>query len=177
MNQLTQEQSLENFAFSQVQVREIHEPVEIDRGGFDQDILFESVPLDSYNLSYTCLLIPRFPSHQIKGDLADMLPQRMQQICISYGWNLEFTSAQAEYFQWGVSVPPSTSPSLLMQKTRLETSSQIMADFGWIKRENLSGDFWAPGYLVVLGTRPHPEEMIHQFIRLTRSKQGLSSLY
>jgi REP element-mobilizing transposase RayT len=142
----------------------------------DLDVLLEPVNPESYDLSYTCLLIPRFPSHQLKGDLADYLPQWLQQICVSYGWQLEFTTVDPDYFQWALRVPPSVPPGHFMQVIRYQTSDFILSNFGRIRRENLSNDFWAPGYLVVLGTRPHPKEMIEQYIRLTRRQQGLHKL-
>ena len=109
-------------------------------------------------LSYTGLLIPRFPSHQLIGDLAEYLPQWLQQICVSYGWRLEFTTVLPDYFQWVLIVAPSVPPGYFMQAVRSETSKLILSNFGHIKRENLSDDFWAPGYLVVLGARPHPKD-------------------
>lgn len=145
--------------------------------GSSQDILLEPVISELYNLSYTCLLIPRFPSHQLKGDIADEMPGWLQQICISFGWRLEFITVHSEYCQWAMAVPPSTSPGRFMQQIRYDTSEKIFSTFGRIRRENLSNDFWAPGYLVVLGTRPHPQEMINQYIRLTRRQQGLNTLF
>jgi REP element-mobilizing transposase RayT len=158
-----------SFSFFQTDEKEVAQS--------NQDILLEYVDSEFYSLSYTCLLIPRFPSHQLKGDLADNLPQWHQQICLSYGWRLEFITVQPDYFQWAILVPPSTAPGRFMQQIRFNTSEMILSHFGHIRRENLSDDFWAPGYLVVLGTRPHPEEMISQYIHLTRRQQGLSNLY
>jgi REP element-mobilizing transposase RayT len=173
MDQSTQEKLMEAYPFSLFQTKETKE---IEVPDSNQGVLLEPVYPESYNLSYTCLLIPRFPSHQLKGDLADLLPQWLQQVCISYGWSLEFITVDPDYFQWAIIVTPSTSPSYFMQHIRHETSKMILSHFGRIKRENLSNDFWAPGYLVVLGTRPHPENMIHQYLRLTRSQQGLTKL-
>jgi REP element-mobilizing transposase RayT len=141
----------------------------------NQDVILEPIHSESYDLSYTCLLIPRFPSHQIKGDLAAYLPQWLQQICISYSWQLEFTSPQQDFFQWALRVNASVPPVQFMQAIRYETSKFILSNFGHIARENLSNDFWAPGHLVVLGIRPHPKEMIEQYIRLTRRQQGLNT--
>jgi REP element-mobilizing transposase RayT len=142
----------------------------------NKDVLLEPVYPDAYNLSYTCLLIPRFPSHQLVGDLADYLPQWLQQVCVSYGGRLEFITVEPDYFQWALSVLPSVSPGQFMQQIRDDISKMIFSNFGRIKRENLSNDFWAPGYLVVLGIRPHPVEMVKQYIRLTRRQQGLHKL-
>lgn len=141
-----------------------------------EGVLLEPVYPESYDLSYTCLLLPRFPSHQLKGDLANYLPQWLQQVCISFGWRLEFVNVDPDYFQWSISVLPATPPGRFMQQIRYDTSELILSHFGRIKQENLSNDFWAPGYLVVLGTRPHPREMVEQYIRLTRRQQGLNTL-
>lgn len=173
MNQSTQEKTKAPPSFSLFQTKQVEEN---EVTGFSRDVLLEPVYPESYNLSYTCLLIPRFPSHLLEGDLADLLPQWLQQICISYGWRLEFITVHPNYLQWAVLVAPSTSPGHFMQQIRNDTSKMIFFNFGRIKRENLSNDFWAPGYLVVLGTRPHPEEMINQYIRLTRRQQGLNTL-
>lgn len=141
-----------------------------------EGVLLEPVYPESYDLSYTCLLIPRFPAHQLKGDIANYLPQWLQQVCISFGWRLEFVNVDPGYFQWSISVLPATPPGRFMQQIRYDTSELILSHFGRIKQENLSNDFWAPGYLVVLGTRPHPKEMVEQYIRLTRRQQGLNTL-
>lgn len=140
----------------------------------DENVLLEPVSPESYDLSYTCLIIPRFPSHILRGDLALRLPEWLGQICVSYGWKLGFTNVQPEYLQWSIRVSPSVPPGYIMHVTRNETSKFTFEHFPRFKRENLSGDFWAPGYLVILGMRPHPAQMVEQFIRLTRRQQGLS---
>jgi REP element-mobilizing transposase RayT len=139
----------------------------------DENVLLEPVSPESYDLSYTCLIIPRFPSHQLKGDLAVHLPQWLSQICLSYSWRLGFTNVHPEYLQWSIRVSPSVSPGKFIHLTRTETSKFTFEYYPRFKRENLSDDFWAPGYLVILGMRPHPEPMVEQFIRLTRRQQGL----
>lgn len=140
----------------------------------DENVLLEPVAPESYDLSYTCLTIPRFPSQKLKGDLAGFLPQWLQQICVSYGWRLAFTNVDLEYLQWAIRVSPSDPPGYFMQVIRQETSAFTFEHFPRLKKVNLKDDFWAPGYLVILGVRPHPPQMVEQFIRLTRRQQGLS---
>jgi REP element-mobilizing transposase RayT len=140
------------------------------------DVVFEMVHSECYELSFTCLLIPRFPSHQLKGDLANYLPDWLQQICVSFSWPIEFTTVDPGYFQWGLRANASTAPTHIMQTIRSETSKMVLSTFGKIARENLSDDFWAPGHLVVLGIRPHSDDMITQYIRMIRKQQGLITL-
>ncbi len=139
----------------------------------DENVLLEPISPESYDLSYTCLIIPRFPQHILRGDIAGYMPKWLQQICISYGWRLGFTNVQPEYFQWAIRVSPSVPPGYFMQVIRHETSAFTFEYFPKFKKENLMKDFWAPGYLVILGMRPHPPQMVDQFTRLTRRQQGI----
>jgi len=60
-----------------------------------------------------------------------------------------------------------------MHVVREQTSLHVLTDFPRLKRENHSGDFWAPGYLIIWGSQPHPIEIIQRFIRQTRQQQGI----
>lgn len=127
-----------------------------------------------YQLNYACLLVPRFSSHYLTGDLAARLSEWLPNICIAFGWRLEFQAVRPEYMQWVVSVPPNTSPGYLMRIIRQQTSEKIFAEFPRMKRENPSGDFWAPGYLIMGGTQPHPPQLVKDYIKQTRDRQGIS---
>jgi REP element-mobilizing transposase RayT len=140
----------------------------------NNDVLLESIHPEAYDISYTCLLIPGQPNQQLKGDLAELLPQWLKQICTSYHWQIEFITVNPDYFQWGLRVIPSTQTGQFMQKIRNKTSELILSKFEKIHGNNSNNDFWATGYLVVLGTRPHPKEMIEQYIRLSRRQQESS---
>jgi REP element-mobilizing transposase RayT len=138
----------------------------------DDYAVFESVASNPYDVSYTALVIPRFGSHYLIGDLANNLPDWMQQICVSFGWRLDFLIVDHEYLEWGIHVPPTTPPIYFMRIIRQQTSLQILSDFPRIRRENLSNDFWAMGYLVASGTLPYPSGVIQQFIQQIRERQG-----
>jgi REP element-mobilizing transposase RayT len=140
----------------------------------NENVVLEPIYPEAYDLSYTCLLIPGHPLHQLNGDLAKLLPQWLQQICASYNWQIEFVTVNPDYFQWGLRVIPSTQTGQFMQKIRHGTSELILSTFENIRNKNSTNDFWASGYLVVLGTRPHPKEMIEQYIRLSRRQQESS---
>ena len=137
-------------------------------------IVVEPASPAMYNLTYACLLVPRFSAHFLTGDLAAKLSVWVQDICISYGWRLEFQAVRPEYLQWVVNVPPATSPGYLMRIIRQQTSEKILAEFPRLKRENPSGDFWAPGYLIMGGGQPHPPQLVRDYIRQTRQRQGVT---
>ena len=69
------------------------------------------------------------------GDLLDQLGEWVPQICIAFGWRLEYISVRPEYLQWIVNVPPATSPGYLMRILRQHTSEKIFAEFPRFKKE------------------------------------------
>lgn len=136
-------------------------------------IVLEPASPAMYNLNYACLLVPRFDTHHLTGDLADQLAEWVTQVSIAFGWRLEHISVRPEYLQWVVSVPPATAPGYIMRIVRQQTSDRIFGEFLRLKNENPSGDFWAPGYLIMGGANPHPQKLVRDFIHQTRHRQGL----
>ena len=135
-------------------------------------VMLEPIAPGLYNLTYACLLVPRFSSHYLTGDMSDRLSEWLPQICIAFGWRLEYLAVRPEYVQWVVNVPPATSPGYLMRIVRQQTSEKIFHEFPRMKKENPSGDFWAPGYLIMGGTQPHPPQLVKDYIKQTRTRQG-----
>ena len=137
-------------------------------------VMLEPISPGLYNLTYACLLVPRFSSHYLTGDLSDRLSEWVPQICIAFGWRLEYLAVRPEYVQWVLNVPPATSPGYLMRIVRQQTSEKIFTEFSRMKKENPSGDFWAPGYLIMGGSQPHPPQLVKDYIKQTRTRQGYS---
>jgi REP element-mobilizing transposase RayT len=137
------------------------------------EVTFEPISTDPYELSYACLLIPRFSTHHLTGDLENDLYTWMAHIFISFGWKLDFLSVRPDYLQWIIRVPPSASTAIFMNIIRQQTSRDILENFPRFKKEVRSNDFWAPGYLVIVSISPHPPKMIKDFIKYTRQQQGI----
>jgi len=136
-------------------------------------VMLEPITAGLYNLTYACLLVPRFTSHYLTGDISDRLSEWLPQICVAFGWRLEYLAVRPEYVQWVLNVPPASSPGYLMRIMRQQTSEKIFAEFPRMAKENPSGDFWAPGYLIMGGTQPHPPQLVKDYIKQTRSRQGI----
>ena len=125
------------------------------------------------HLNYTCVLVPRLPQHYLTGDLADRLPQWVQQLCLAFGWRLEGIAIRPEYLQWSVQVSPSISPGNLVRIIRQRSSFHIFSQFPHLREQNPSGDFWATGYLIVSGAQPPSAQLLRDYINQTRKRQGL----
>lgn len=125
------------------------------------------------SLNYGLLLLPRLPEHHLVGDLADRLPLWISQLSVAFAWRLEHISVRPEYLLWNASASPDLAPGRIVRDIRRHTSSRIFDQFPLLGRENPSGDFWAPGFLLISGSKPPPVELVRDFIRQTRRNQGL----
>jgi REP element-mobilizing transposase RayT/DNA-binding NarL/FixJ family response regulator len=126
----------------------------------------------TYNLSFACVMIPRFPHHHLTSDLATRIGEWIPQICVAFGWRVEHLAIRPEYVQFMVNVPPATSPGYLMRIITKVTSQRVFTSFPRFNDENPSGEFWAPGYLILSSTQLPPHRMVKDFIAQTRKRQG-----
>ncbi len=125
------------------------------------------------SLNYTCVLLPRYPQHYLSGILGENLANWMPQLCIAYGWRLERISLRPQYMQWSIQVAPTVSPGYMVRILRDETSRRIFKIKPELQLENMLNDFWAPGYLVMSGYLPPTQQVLDDFIKQTRRRQGL----
>ncbi len=137
-------------------------------------MIVESASAAMAQLNYACLLLPRLTAHYLTGDIADNLSKWIPDICVAFGWRLEFLAVRPEYLQWVANVMPNTSPGYVMRVMRLQTSERIFEEFPRLKRENPSGDFWAPGYLIMSSLQPHPPQLVKDYIVQIRRRQGIA---
>jgi REP element-mobilizing transposase RayT len=144
------------------------------QAGPEQKFVMRVLSPAIYTLQYACLLLPRLPDHLLTGDLSVRLTYWLPRLMMAFGWRLERLAMQADYLHWIVSVPPEASAEYVLERTRIHTSEQIFQEFPRLKLENPSGDFWAPGYLVMTGTIALPENVVRQYIAHTRYRQGFS---
>jgi REP element-mobilizing transposase RayT len=142
-------------------------------GTDDGHIVLEPASAGMYHLTYACLLVPRFASHFLTGDIADKLSEWLPIISVAFGWRLEHLAVRPDYLQWVANVPPATSPGYLMRVMRQQVSDKIFIAFPRLKKDNPSGDFWAPGYLIMGGMQPHPPQLVKDYIKQVRQRQGI----
>jgi REP element-mobilizing transposase RayT len=135
------------------------------------DVVLERVTADPYEISYACLLIPRFQDHRLQGDVEEDLRELMKDICLETGWTLDYLAIQPEYLQWIVRARGSTSAYGIMQVFRRRTSRAILEDFPLLTQRGPMHDFWAPGCVMIPHEEPHPLARVREFINLTRRQQ------
>jgi DNA-binding response OmpR family regulator/REP element-mobilizing transposase RayT len=127
-----------------------------------------------YNLSYACVLIPRLPQHTLTGDLGRRMGEWLQTIHLAFGWRLAHLAVRPSYLLWVSDISPKTSPASLIKTIRKQISGWVFQEFPRLEEENPSGEFWAPGYMMITtGQLPKAEEL-QAYIQNTRSRQGIN---
>ena len=152
------------------------EPSEDFLLGPDEAISADGGTLDAYGILYSCLLTPRFTTRALSGHLAALLQKDLPQICISFGWRLESVEVMYDCLQWLVRVPPTEAIAEAINRVRKRTSQHIFEEFPELLRENLSHDFWAPGFSVRAGAQPHSTAKIRAYVLKTRRGAGYDLL-
>lgn len=124
----------------------------------------ESSQLDAPRIPYSCVLTPRFESSRLTTDLAGILRGVLPQICISYGWWLDFLEVMVDCLHWVAILPPTETVAAHVQTVRRLTSACLLDAFPEYFRENFSKDFWAPGYSVRAGSQGHTALEIQSYV-------------
>ena len=138
----------------------------------DEGAQMDVISQGPMELTYACVMIPRFADHYLTGDITLSLPVWMKEICISYGWRLEGIVIRPGYIHWLIAVPLAASPAQIIRIIRRHTSQKILSEFPRYKQQNLAGDFWAPGCSFAMGSQMQDQEAINSFIHETRKQQG-----
>jgi REP element-mobilizing transposase RayT/DNA-binding NarL/FixJ family response regulator len=125
------------------------------------------------HIAFTCLLIPRLPHHFTTGEIANHLASWIPQVCVAYGWRLERLSIRPEYVQWLIEVTPSIPPGNMVRIIRQRTSQLIFNHYPQYRFENPSGDFWAPGFLLLSVGQPVASQLLRDYIQQTRCRQRI----
>ena len=135
----------------------------------------EPVSMTYSRLSYSALMLPRFPQHALVGKMSGELAVWLPQICVAFGWRLEGLAIRPDRLQFTFQAAPSISPGNVVRILRQQTSQRFFNRFPELKDLNPSGDFWAAGYLIISGSTPPPTNLLNDFVAQTRRRQGLAA--
>jgi len=133
--------------------------------------------LDKNELTYGCFLLPRLPHHYLIGDLGLLLDKWIRLHSVSFGWRLEKLVIKRDYLYWIGSLSSDLAPGKMAEILREKSSKYIFEEFPRLERENPSGDFWAPGCLIINGNEELLDQYLNEYKNNTRSRQGIDKSY
>ena len=119
----------------------------------------------TYQLNYHFVFIPKYRKPVLKGDVALRLRELIREICTRNHIEILKGHVRPEHVHLLLSVPPSLSPSRVMQAIKGKTSHQLMRDFRSIRKTFWGRHLWARGYFVAT-TGNVTDEVVAKYIEL-----------
>jgi CheY-like chemotaxis protein/REP element-mobilizing transposase RayT len=124
--------------------------------------------LSDFFFEYQILLIPANPQQLISHDIAALIKQKLPQLHETNGWKCTRITARPLYLQWSAVLPLDVCVSEMIQEIKDRANILIFARFPELLKDNLEGNFWAPGYFAVSGPQMLSNRMIEDYITLSR---------
>jgi CheY-like chemotaxis protein/REP element-mobilizing transposase RayT len=124
--------------------------------------------LSDFFFEYQVLLIPENPQQLISHDIAALIKQKLPQLHESNGWKCTRITARPLYLQWSAVLPLDVCASEMIQEIKDRSNILIFARFPELLKDNLEGNFWAPGYFAVSGPQMLSSRMIEDYLTLSR---------
>ena len=137
----------------------------------DQQQLHPPFPTLHY-LTFSCMLVPRLPEHELEGNLPDQIEIWLHQLSQAYGWKLLQLRTDPQYLQWVARTTPDISPGHLIGLIRGQLSRHIFSSYPHLAQANPSGDFWSPGYLIISSPALPSAPITQHFIDQVRQQQS-----
>jgi REP element-mobilizing transposase RayT len=129
---------------------------------YDHDLLSENM------VAFSGLMTPRFERQNLQENIVGFLYKIFPQLCVAYGWRLWSFEINRNCIQWTAEVPLNLSALDHVQIIKHITSEWLSEENSYYMDGNLSGDFWAPGFLVTGGKHHYSEAELFSFLRKIR---------
>lgn len=123
-----------------------------------------------YLLHYHFVFIPKYRRPVLCGDVALRLRELIREICLTHGIEIMKGHVRPDHVHLLLSVPPSVSPSRVMQAIKGKTSHHLLQDFRKLRKAFWGQHLWARGYFVATSGNV-TDEMLKQYIE----QQGAES--
>jgi putative transposase len=102
----------------------------------------------AYQLHYHFVFIPKYRKPVLRGEVGLRLRELVREICKSYDIEILQGHVRPDHVHLLLSVPPTLSPSRVMNAIKGKSSNRLMRDFRTLNRTFWGRHLWARGYFV-----------------------------
>ncbi len=131
-------------------------------------------PHGLYALSYTYLIIPKFASTRLSGDLKSRLAEWISFQALTHDWRITGLHIEPDHLEISIDCAPSEAPEKVIKALMQYTAEKAMAEFPRLAAEHAKrvNIFWAQGYYAVAPGRRLSADEIRAFIDYQRQEQN-----
>ena len=101
-----------------------------------------------YQCHYHFLFIPKYRKPILRGEIGERLRELIREVCKANDIEILKGHIRPDHVHLLLSVPPSMSPSRVMNAIKGRTSNRLMREFRKLNREYWGRHLWARGYFV-----------------------------
>jgi putative transposase len=101
-----------------------------------------------YQCHYHFVFIPKYRKPVLRGEVAVRLRDLVREICKSYDIEILKGHVRPDHVHLLLSVPPTMSPSRVMNAIKGKSSNRLMRDFRVLDRQFWGRHLWSRGYFV-----------------------------
>jgi putative transposase len=101
-----------------------------------------------YSLHYHFVFIPKYRKPVLRGEIGVRVRELVRRICRGLDVEIVKGHVRPDHVHLLLSVPPTMSPSRLMQAIKGKTSYQLLRDFRVLRKTFWGRHLWARGYFV-----------------------------
>ena len=101
-----------------------------------------------YQLHYHFVFIPKYRKPVLTGQVGERLRDLVREICKSHDIEILKGHVRPDHVHLLLSVPPTLSPSRVMNAIKGKTSNRLMRDFRSLNREFWGRHLWSRGFFV-----------------------------
>lgn len=94
-----------------------------------------------YNLNYHLVFVTKYRHKVFVGDIADYAKQRINEICVKYGWESLALEVMDEHIHLFVSAPPKVAPLTIASTIKSIVAVDVFRKFTTLKQKY----FWGSG--------------------------------
>ena len=101
-----------------------------------------------YQCHYHFLFIPKYRKPILKGEIGERAREIIREVCKANDIEILKGHIRPDHVHLLLSVPPSMSPSRVMNAVKGRTSNRLMREFRTLNRQYWGRHLWARGYFV-----------------------------
>ncbi len=116
-----------------------------------------------YQCHYHFVFIPKYRKPILRGEVGNRLRELVREICKSLDVEIVKGHIRPDHVHLLLSVPPTLSPSRVMNAIKGKSSIHLMRDFRTLNKEFWGRHLWARGYFVAT-TGNVSDEVVQRYI-------------
>ena len=117
-----------------------------------------------YRLHYHLVFIPQYRKPVLRNEVGKRLRELIMEVCRSNDIEIISGHIRPDHVHLLISVPPSLSPSRVVQAIKGKTSHQMLQDFRTLRKEFWGRHFWARGYFIASSGNV-TDEVLEEYIK------------